>query len=148
MWGSGMIVSIWERDQGEGTSLTNRQHKVDTRLQFYILLTCEQLAILLMGSPTLGHQATSRTQSVCASSFSSNTQLSLSSLKGGGERSIQCVWSTKESFNHEVYLHILTRLSPPPVTSLLVELGPGTREPLWRNKRQRGSELHWLLKTI
>ena len=47
---------------------------------FPTLLTCEQLAILLMGSPMLGHQATSLTQSVWASSFSSNTQLSLSSL--------------------------------------------------------------------
>ena len=45
-----------------------------------VSLTCEQLAILLMGSPTLGHHATSLTQSVWASSFSSRTQLSLSSL--------------------------------------------------------------------
>ena len=43
-------------------------------------ITCEQLAILEMGSPTLGHHATSLTQSVWASSFSSVTQLSLSSL--------------------------------------------------------------------
>lgn len=46
-------------------------------------ITCEQLAILEMGSPTLGHHATSLTQSVWASSFSSVTQLSLSSLTCG-----------------------------------------------------------------
>ena len=46
-------------------------------------ITCEQLAILEMGSPTLGHHATSLTQSVWASSFSSVTQLSLSSLMCG-----------------------------------------------------------------
>ena len=46
-------------------------------------ITCEQLAILEMGSPTLGHHATSLTQSVWASSFSSVTQLSLSSLACG-----------------------------------------------------------------
>ena len=55
------------------------------------MYTCEQLAILLMGSPMLGHHATSRTQSVCESSFSSNTQLSPSSLgkergEGGGSK--------------------------------------------------------------
>ena len=42
--------------------------------------TCEQLAILLTGSPTLGHHATSLTQSRWPSSFSSSTQLSFSSL--------------------------------------------------------------------
>ena len=49
-------------------------------------ITCEQLAILEMGSPTLGHHATSLTQSVWASSFSSVTQLSLSSLTCGERR--------------------------------------------------------------
>ena len=49
-------------------------------------ITCEQLAILEMGSPTLGHHATSLTQSVWASSFSSVTQLSLSSLVCGEGR--------------------------------------------------------------
>lgn len=49
-------------------------------------LTCEQLASLLRGRPMLGAQATSLTQSVCASNFSSHIHESVSSLN-----STQCM---------------------------------------------------------
>lgn len=47
--------------------------------------TCEQLAMMLRGSPMHGAHATSRTQSLWASSFCSSTQFPLSS-------SLQCVF--------------------------------------------------------
>ena len=97
------------------------------RRDLCLVLTCEQLAILLIGSPTLGHHATSLTQSLWPSNFSSRVQLlSLSSLQwkeqrqvgvqreggggGGGGRGA----GQKLKLSH---LHILRRLSPPPVTS-------------------------------
>lgn len=43
-------------------------------------ITWEQVAMVLTGSPTLGAQATSLTQSLCASSFSSSTHWPSSSL--------------------------------------------------------------------
>lgn len=75
------------------------------------LLTWEQLAILLNGRPIDGAQATSLTQSVCPSSFSSIIQLSPSSLQ------------------------TLTVLSPPPVTSLLV-VDKADLEPPWKARER------------
>ena len=72
-----------------------------------VFLTCEQLAILLRGNPTEGAQATSRTQSVWPSSFSSHTQVSPSPLQ------------------------TLTKLSPPPVTSRLVPDAPDLDYTYW-----------------
>ena len=63
-------------------------------------ITCEQLAILEMDSPILGHHATSLTQSVWASSFSSVTQLSLSSLTCGERRERRRGGEVREGSKH------------------------------------------------
>lgn len=92
--------------------------------------TWEQVAMVLTGRPTLGAQATSLTQSLCASSFSSSTHWPSTSLymlqkqnalgHSGQSRTIKC--HTDQNNNTNVtYLHTFTKLSHPPVTNLLTK---------------------------
>lgn len=73
----------------------------------YRSLTCEQLAMVLVGKPMDGAQATSRTQSLCASSFcssfhwpSSSLKIHLHSWKDGSSASCAFHLLFWETFNH------------------------------------------------
>ena len=63
---------------------------LDDTKQMKCGLTCEQVAMTLRGRPIDGAQATSRTQSLCPSSFWSSTHCPSSSLLGRERDAIHC----------------------------------------------------------